>query len=293
MISILIPVYEENCISLVNDLREQAKVQSEAFEILVFDDGSPTKREDNRMLASMTGVVYRELPSNIGRSAIRNLLADAAKGDKLLFLDCDSGIVREDFLKKYSEKILTADVVCGGRIYLPKDRTEPKYMLNWKCGVERESFKNRLGDNVFLSNNFMIRKEVFQSVRFDEAIRDYGHEDTLFGFQLKRKGFRIVDTDNPVVHLQLSDFDGFMKKTVQGVQNLKTLCQTSDCKQEFAHLPLVKAYNALRKYRMVKLFGCLFSLFKSTVLRNLASGNPSMRFFDLYKLSVFCKEDKG
>lgn len=293
MISILIPVYEESCIHLVNDLREQAKKLLEDFEILVFDDCSPTRREDNRPLASMRGVFYHELSANVGRSAIRNLLADRAKGDKLLFVDCDSKVVREDFLEKYLNEADTADVVCGGRIYTPKEETERKYMLNWKCGVERECFKNRVGENAFLSNNFMIKKTVFQSVRFDETIKDYGHEDTLFGLQLKKKGFRITDINNPVIHLHLSDFDSFMSKTCQGVRNLKKLLQTSDCKEELAQLPLVRAYNGLRKCGMSSLYCILFHIAKPFMLRCLAVNNPSLTLFDLYKLGIFCEKDKA
>ena len=91
-LSILIPVYQENCIKLVSDLVNQTKRLSIDSEILVFDDCSPIKCEDNRTLSDMERVTYRELEQNIGRSKIRNLLADTASGDVLIFLDGDSGI---------------------------------------------------------------------------------------------------------------------------------------------------------------------------------------------------------
>ena len=104
-LSILIPVYQENCIKLVSDLLNQTKRLSIDSEILVFDDCSPIKCEDNRTLSDMERVTYRELEQNIGRSKIRNLLADTASGDVLIFLDGDSGIVREDFIQKYVDTI--------------------------------------------------------------------------------------------------------------------------------------------------------------------------------------------
>ncbi|MCI7466179.1 MAG: glycosyltransferase, partial [Bacteroidales bacterium] len=116
-LSILIPVYQENCIKLVSDLVNQTKRLSIDSEILVFDDCSPIKCEDNRTLSDMERVTYRELEQNIGRSKIRNLLADTASGDVLIFLDGDSGIVREDFIQKYIGTIQTADVVRGGTTY--------------------------------------------------------------------------------------------------------------------------------------------------------------------------------
>jgi hypothetical protein len=42
-----------------------------------------------------------------------------------------------------------------------------------------------------------------------KTIEGYGHEDTIFGCNLRRLGYRIKDIDNPVVHLGLNTTDKF------------------------------------------------------------------------------------
>ena len=60
---------------------------------------------------------YFALEHNIGRASIRNFLADQSKYDKLLFLDCDTGVKDKQFLKKYTDAADKASVVCGGLIH--------------------------------------------------------------------------------------------------------------------------------------------------------------------------------
>jgi glycosyltransferase involved in cell wall biosynthesis len=60
MLSILIPIYQENCVNLVNDLQNQAKDLGCEWEILVFDDCSPRKCEENKSITQFANVKYRE-----------------------------------------------------------------------------------------------------------------------------------------------------------------------------------------------------------------------------------------
>lgn len=293
MISILIPVYEESCIHLVNDLREQAKKLSEDYEILVFDDCSPTRREDNRPLASMRGVFYHELSANVGRSAIRNLLADRAKGDKLLFVDCDSKVVREDFLEKYLNEADTADVLIGGTVYCPKSKVPKGCELHWKYGTQVECNKTGKKTDTFQANNFFIKKVVFEKVKFDERIKGYGHEDTIFGIELKKAGFAIRNIDNPIEHSGLKNFKNFIASTETAVRNMRKIMQNSEFSNSVGDIRLIKAYKKLGAFGLRGLYSRLFKITKPSVLSLLRSDNPNLRLLDLYKLGVFCERDKA
>jgi len=44
--------------------------------------------------------IYIQLDNNIGRAKIRNLFLKYAKYDYLLFLDCDTFIISDDFVAK-------------------------------------------------------------------------------------------------------------------------------------------------------------------------------------------------
>lgn len=293
MISILIPVYEENCIHLVNDLREQAKKLLEDFEILVFDDGSPTRREENRPLACMKEVVYHELSSNVGRSAIRNLLANRAKGDKLLFVDCDSKVVRDDFLDKYLYEIDTADVLIGGTVYCSKSKVPKTCELHWKYGTKVECNKTGKKTDTFQANNFFIKKAVFEKVKFDERIKGYGHEDTLFGKELQKAGFAIRSIDNPVEHSGLKNFENFMASTETAVRNMRAIMRNNEFSDLVGDIRLIKAYKKLEKFGLGGLYSEFFKMTKQSFLSLLRSKNPNLRLFDLYKLGIFCERDKA
>jgi hypothetical protein len=77
-------------------------------------------RNRNSQLASHSLVNYLEFDFNIGRSKIRKPFADVAKGQWLLFLDCDVMVDDPNYLKSYIDNLHYAKVICGGRKYGPK-----------------------------------------------------------------------------------------------------------------------------------------------------------------------------
>ncbi len=293
MLSILIPIYNENCVKLVSDLGEQALALAVSFEILVFDDCSPQRSEENEQLHKFQEVDYRIMPQNLGRSKIRNHLADCAQGEWLLFLDGDSAIVREDFLKRYIEASKRADVIRGGTVYCDKSKVERDKILHWKYGteVERDPLGNK--PDMFSTNNFLVKKRLFETVRFDESIGGYGHEDTLFAFEFEQKGFRLLNIDNPVEHLGVKNSEEFLRSTENAVRNLKRLAQKGVCKEKIGEIRLVKAHTFLQKWHLVGLYGLMFRLFKQLMLCNLHSANPNLQVLNLYKLGVYsvCRID--
>jgi len=101
-LSILIPCYNWNVYRLILDLSIQCQKEynSSLYEIICIEDGSVNLFENNK-ISNLKNVKYEILSNNIGRSAIRNLLAKKAKFEWLLFIDCDSEILTKDFVKKY------------------------------------------------------------------------------------------------------------------------------------------------------------------------------------------------
>jgi len=91
MLSILIPIYNEDITKLVKDLAYQCNRQKIDFEIICFDDASKQRYKDkNEVLRSVFRVNYVELSENLGRAKIRNWLAKSARFEHLMFLDGDS-----------------------------------------------------------------------------------------------------------------------------------------------------------------------------------------------------------
>lgn len=231
MLSILIPVYAYDCRKLVIDLLEQGRALALPFELLLFDDGSSEEtRQLHRPLASAPEVKYREMPQNIGRAAIRNELAAAAQCRYLLFLDCDSQVVKADFLETYVSQFRPDAVLYGGRCYAARPPQDVSCYLHWYYGCKREAqpaFMRRIKPyHGFMTNNFCMARSTFLDIGFDANIRQYGHEDTLFGWQLEQRGIPIIHIDNPLQHDGLETAEVFIHKQEQAVENLHLLAKS-------------------------------------------------------------------
>mgnify|MGYP000363990435 FL=1 len=197
MISICIPIHNYDVTSLVNSLHSQCIEANIDFEIILIDDFSEKNfREINSKLSLISN--YIQLDNNVGRSRIRNLFLQYAKYEYLLFLDCDS-IINNNFIDNYLDSIIenNSEVFIGGRIY-PSIKPDKNYLLRWKYCTLREQTNYPSSNKAFMSNNFLIKKELFEKIKFDERIKIYGHEDTLFGYELKKAGIKIKYINNPV-----------------------------------------------------------------------------------------------
>jgi glycosyltransferase involved in cell wall biosynthesis len=278
-LSILIPIYNFNVRHLVESILMQCEsIPTLSFEIILIDDYSSGETKFiNETLIQKLNVFYTELQQNIGRSKIRNLLASKAKYSHLLFLDCDSGIVYKDFISNYLAT--NNKVVYGGTKY-QSIRPDNKYFLHWSYGKTYEALdKNKRQLNPYLSfktNNFLIEKEVFTSVRFDENIKEYGHEDTLFAMELKRKSMSIIHIHNPVYHLGLDINRDFIVKVEKSVSNLLILAQ----KHNFS-------IKLLKLAKVCNFFPINSILRKLTIpLRAIILKYPNARLLQLYKLCM-------
>ncbi|WP_315824166.1 glycosyltransferase family 2 protein [Paraflavitalea speifideaquila] len=119
MISVLIPVFNQDINTLVAWLSAGFSRLGAAGEIIVMDDASePAFQLVNNAIASLPFVRYSLHAQNQGRIRIRQHLADAATGDWLLFLDGDSELITDDFLDKYILAVTAhAGVVVGENLY--------------------------------------------------------------------------------------------------------------------------------------------------------------------------------
>lgn len=231
MLSVLIPVYQWDCRQLVSELLRQGRQLACPFEIRLYDDGSVDGcRLLNRELSAQPEVVYWEAPANLGRAGIRNKLAAEALYEWLLFIDADSGVVRDDFLAVYVSYARSPGIICGGRVYAARPPADRSHYLHWLFGRRRESYGagRRRRDPLlgFMTNNYMIARSLQQSFPFHASLRTYGHEDTLLGAQLKQAGISICHIDNPLRHEGLETADVFLQKQQAAIRNLCELSQS-------------------------------------------------------------------
>ena len=292
MLSILIPTYNFDVRPLVEGLSQQLESFEIEGEILVVDDCSKDKWKDiNQGVKNSTFVNYEKLKNNLGRSQIRNYLAHKAKFDYLLFLDCDMKIVEPNFLKNYYQNLSTENVLIGGISY-QKDKPKEEFILHWKVGKEREVKTSEVRQNApyqsFLSSNFLIPKSIFDKIKFDESITQYGHEDTLFGLELKEFNIPIKHIDNPIEHAGLEPNSVFISKTEKAIENLASLFK----EEKIEPTKLIATYLKINKLGMSGIVFYFLKSFNEVLIKNLKSPNPSLLYFDFYKLYLFMKNAK-
>ncbi len=292
MISVLIPVHNRKVVSLVTSLRNQAANLPVDIEIVVLDDGSSKPfRKENALIGAMERVRYVELPENTGRAAARNRLADEAAQNYFLYIDGDAVIGRESFLEDYIRHCDEQSVVCGGLEYFHELPEDPSELLRYRVGVSREclpaSVRRTRPYGSFLSSNFLIPAKLFHRIRFDERMKGYGHEDTLFGFRLKQEKIRVRHIDNPVIHENLETGGEYLKKALEASGNLVKAWGLTGYDPDFVReVKLLRSAMGLRRLGMSFPVRKMVTLLRRQAMRNLTGPNPRLIFLDMLKLDA-------
>lgn len=292
MLSVLVPVYNTDVRSLAEELRLQIAILSGDAEVIFLDDGSAEQwKKLNRTIRQDDHLRYLESETNLGRSAIRNKLAGLAKYSSLLFLDGDSVIIRKNFLDCYIAAIKNTAVVCGGRVYGSLSIGRKDWALHRKYGLKREQIpamkRNANPWRSFMTNNFLIPRDILQNIGFDEQISGYGHEDTLFGFQLKLKGIPVIHIDNPVEHGILDTNMGFLEKSLIAAENLAEIRERIHEPAFDQEVGLLSFHLKLQKLHLGKTVVVFIRIFRKYLRRATVSKFNSLFSLDLLKYGAF------
>lgn len=293
MLSILIPIYNFNVEDLVTQLVAQCKKEKIAFEILCFDDHSRKKyRTENHVVSGKFGVSYIELSENYGRSKIRNTLAKNARYEYMLFIDCDSKVVSDDYIATYIDNLDPKCIINGGRIYKPKKPRSLKKRLHWKYGTVRESLsvkeRDKKGSSSFHSNNFIVPKSIITQFPFNTEVQGYGYEDVVFADMLVQNRIKIKNIDNPVEHLGIEMTDKFLKKTDEALRNLVLLNNDGLVN----NVKLIQYHKKILSWKLMSFTDAVYKVLEKKIMRNLYSENPSLKLFDLYRIHRFNEFNK-
>lgn len=290
MLSILIPTYNYDCSPLVKELNRQALLLKIVFEIIVIDDASLSAlNSKNDVINTLSNANFSVLKTNIGRSAIRNFLASKANYDTFLFLDADVMPKNKNFLKKLiahkNEQVIFGGLECS--ITKPKEDA----FLRWKYSTSREcnSLISRINNSYFTfsSASFFIKKQLFNSIKFDESIKEYGNEDVLFAYNLMERNIPITHIKNPVFHDNIESSIIFINKTKKALTNLHILIKHNKLPDSI--YVVSRLHTILKKFHLNKVVSFIFSLTEKTLLKNLLSTKPSLILFDFYRLGYFSK----
>ena len=289
-LSILMPSYNNTCVSLVKELAEQCSdIEGLRFEIIVADDGSTkySAVSRNREINKIDGCRYIERKEISGRSAIRNFLAQSAKYENLMFLDSDVKIENDDFVLNY------VDQNCKGVVYggLHNDR-DAYDALNLRCVYECEfeaknpaAIRNTKEYQSFRTTNFMVPRDVMLKFPFDEGFKEYGYEDVLFGKTLKANGIPILHIDNPIV---IDDYDTnaeFLDKTQQALRTLYKHRKELD-----GYSGVISTTRNLRRCCIAPILHMLYKMCGNRLYKHLCGKCSSVMLYNIYRVMYYISQ---
>jgi glycosyltransferase involved in cell wall biosynthesis len=294
-ISLLIPVLDYDIVALVYSMKNAMGKVPEFCEILIGDDGSTAEFSEKYRSLETENIKVISSEKNIGRAAIRNKLALEAKGDYLLFIDADVMLpgTAEAYMLKWLPSMKVSRVICGGTLYHESAPGDPDKLLRWKYGKWREQKsaveRNKHPHAGFSTFNVLIDRSVFSKIRFNEELKQYGHEDTLLGYQLKKAGIGILHIDNGLMHEGLESNREFLNKTKLGIENLSKLYDKVTDKKAFSEtVILLGFYNKLKFFGLTRIMAAIFIRYRDRMEIRLDSSDISLLLFGFYKMSMFC-----
>jgi len=285
-LSILIPTRNDKCLQLVRDLSLQAsKNKGLQYEIIVADDGSTDKIviAENKGISDIDSCHYIIRGENVGRSAIRNYLAQIAHHQWLLFIDGDMSIQDNDFLNKYIKTSDEEKVVYGGYKVIGNMKDNLRYLYE-KHSEKAHSLNNRLKhpNKDFHTSNFLIHKDLMHKYPLDMKYRGYGYEDVAYGKQLQESGILISHIENPVGFNRFEENADFIDKTEESIRTLKM--HKNDL-HDYSRLILLA--ERLEKIRLSLFISHLFQKHQQKWQKQLSGRRPSLFLFNIYKIGYY------
>ena len=288
-LSVLVPTYNCDCSQLVRQLQQQLPQDG---EIIVGDDCSTDRNiiQKNSDATILPGCRFFQPEHNLGRAGIRNALAREAKGEWLLFIDADAEVRSASFIAEYLTATQGAmvNVVCGGTGNLPQcPRPKARLRYDYEVAAEKRltlEHRRRHPYAQFTTFNFLIRRDLFLSIGFDERCKEYGHEDTLFGLELKRRGIAVHHIDNKLTHLGLEDADVYLAKTETALRSLASM----EIEQR-QHVRVSALALRLKHWHLLGLVRILYIICKPLLRANLLGEHPNQKLFAFYKLGTYAQ----
>lgn len=306
-LSILLPSYNNVCVSLVQALQRQAEAlrgkldKPFRYEIIVADDCSTDAAciDANRVIGDMLHCRYLRMEQNVGRAQIRNVLISESRGDYVLLIDSDLFLCDDNYLYKYATS--TADVVYGGTciggeglaMVDNEANTENlkgnlRYIYEKKAEPSHRAVFRQLRPNQEISAcNLYARRDIMEAHPFDSRFKAYGYEDVLFGKRLAESGIEVTHIDNPVLINEFEPNSVFVKKTEEAIL---TLCRFEQDLEGYSNLKT--KVTTLGRYIPLSLFRLWHRIMKNKEKRNLTGPKPSLLLFKLYKLGFFLENRK-
>ena len=194
--SIIIPTYNRRQLLMrtLASLNRQS-VPASLYEVVVAVDGSTDGSLESLSDLNTTYRLHTAYEGNKGLAAARNLGAQHAQNDVLIFLD-DDQIATPDLVlahllaHEHQERLFVQGITPVGREYLTGGASL-LYDHTYRSAMAETERLHRQGERwAIWGGNFSLRADIWREVGGSDAgqFRCYGHEDTDLGLRLAALG---------------------------------------------------------------------------------------------------------
>ena len=284
-LSVLIPTYRDDPSALLKALDERGV----SAEIVLLDDGGGdaalTQRMAGRIEKMKLPARLIVLSPNEGRAKGRNRLARHARGRHLLFLDSDMLPDPQGFLTRWSAVAEDDVPVAFGGFTLDQTPRRPEHELHRAMALKSDCTpapeRAKEPEKHVFTSNLLVRRDVFETIGFDEGFAGWGWEDVEWAMRVVRL-HPILHIDNSATHLGLDTAPALAAKYEQSAANFARVVRS--------HFDVVSGYPSYKVAKALKsapLRGTWRPMLKSFAL-NEAAPIPLRAFaLRLYRAALY------
>ena len=246
-VSVLIPTFRDDPCALLKAL-DQALAP---VEVVVLDDGGGddvlAERIARRIERMRVPACFIRLARNEGRARGRNRLASQARGPHLLFLDSDMLPDTPDFLDRWASVADSGAAVAFGGFTLDQTPPRPEHALHRAMALKSDCTpapeRAKAPEKHVFTSNLLVRRDVFETIGFDEGFSGWGWEDVEWAMRVARQ-HPILHIDNTATHLGLDPAPVMAAKYEQSAANFARVVAN--------HREVVSAYPSYKVAKLLK-----------------------------------------
>lgn len=287
-LSVLIPFMRDDPGALLAALDREAL----PVEVIVLDDGSGdatlASRVGEAVEAMRLPARFVRLAANEGRAKGRNRLTRHARADRFLFIDADMLPDTGHFLADWLALIAAQDPAAafGGFSLDQTPRTRANALhramaLRSDCVPAADRARDP-AKHMFTAN-LMVRRDVFDSVTFDERFTGWGWEDVEWAIRVASR-WPIVHADIPASHLGLDPAPVMARKYEQSAANFARVVADHQ-----AVIETYPSYRVARLLRRVPLRGLWRPVIKAFALTDALPVAPRAFALRLYRAALYAE----
>jgi glycosyltransferase involved in cell wall biosynthesis len=248
VLSILIPFFRDDPVRLLRALDGATT----GVEVIILDDGSGDADLATQVARQVGAMAlparFVRLSSNEGRSKGRNRLASHARGRHMLFLDADMLPDAPGFVADWLTLIAGQDpAVAFGGFSLDQTPRTREHALHRAMALKSDclpaAVRAEAPEKHVFTSNLLVRRDVFESIGFDEAFTGWGWEDVEWAMRVGR-AHPIVHVDIPASHLGLDSAAAMARKYEQSAANFGRVVAE--------HREIVEGYPSYRVAKLLK-----------------------------------------